>query len=59
MAKYKYKNTSEQELTIINVGVVAPGQVIETNEPINNPNLEPVKDDRMVGVDVATQPKKR
>ena len=59
MAKYKYKNISDQKIVIINVGEVAPGETIETDEPVNSPNLEQVKDARMVGVDVATQPKKR
>lgn len=62
MAKYKYQNISEEELAIINVGVVAPGDTIESDTPIENANLELVsgpKDDRQVGVDVVTQPKKR
>ena len=37
---YKYKNTTNQELVIVGVGVVMPGAVLVTDEMIDNPNLE-------------------
>jgi len=40
MAKFKYKNVTDNELTIPNVGVVKAGEFITTDEPIENPNLE-------------------
>ena len=43
MAKHTYKNTTDQELTIPNHGVVEPGKTIESDVPIENPNLEEVK----------------
>lgn len=42
MAKYKYRNTSDSELVIPNVGVVKAGQEISSETPIDNPNLEVV-----------------
>lgn len=44
MTKYRYKNTTDQELTIVGVGLVEAGKIIETNEPVENPNLELVSD---------------
>ena len=38
----KYKNITKQELSIPNVGIVAPGETIETEIEINNPNLQEV-----------------
>lgn len=38
--KLKYKNKTDQELVIINVGVVAANGIIEVDHPIENPNLE-------------------
>lgn len=38
--EYSYKNISEQTLSIPGVGVVEPGEVIKSSEPINNANLE-------------------
>lgn len=43
MAAFTYKNTSEYELVIVEHGMVAPGQTISSDEPIDNPNLELVK----------------
>lgn len=44
MTTYRYKNTTDQDLTIVGVGVVKAGKVIETDDEIENPNLEPVSD---------------
>jgi len=38
----KYKNTSDQDLEIPNVGIVKAGEVIESEVEINNANLEKV-----------------
>lgn len=40
MTTYRYKNTTDQDLTIIGIGVVEAGKVIESDDPIDNPNLE-------------------
>jgi len=53
--KYKYKNISDQELVIMNVGVVKPGEEIEVDYPIENPNLQLVTGKSMVGIDPVTQ----
>lgn len=44
MTTYRYKNTTDQDLTIVGIGVVEAGKVIETDDPIDNPNLELVGD---------------
>lgn len=38
----KVKNISEQELTILGVGKVLPGQEVEVNDEFNNANFENV-----------------
>lgn len=38
----KYKNISDQDLTIPNIGIVKSGEVVETEFEINNQNLEEV-----------------
>ncbi|MBJ8343938.1 hypothetical protein [Antrihabitans sp. YC2-6] len=43
MSKYLYRNTSDYDLAVIGVGVVATGEVIESDHPVENPNLEQVK----------------
>lgn len=40
MSKFTYKNTSGQELVVMGVGVVGPGEEITSDEPVENPNLE-------------------
>lgn len=54
--KYKYKNISDQDQTVIGVGVVKAGETIEVDTPIENPNfvLVPEKGKRMVGIDPVT-----
>lgn len=42
MAKFKYRNTSENELIIPNVGVVKAKGEITSDIPLENPNLEVV-----------------
>jgi len=44
MTTYRYKNTTDQDLIIVGVGVAEAGKVIETNDEIENPNLESVSD---------------
>lgn len=39
---YRYKNTTDQDLTL--VGVIAAGKTIESDEKIDNPNLELLSD---------------
>lgn len=41
---YKYKNTSDQDLSITGVGFVEAGKTIEVAEVVNNPNLELVSE---------------
>lgn len=58
MGKFKYRNKSDQEQTVIGVGKVEPGKTIETDEPVHNPNLELVSGGRMVNVEAPVeQPK--
>lgn len=58
MGKFKYRNVTDQELTVIGVGKVEPGQTIETDEPVQNPNLQLVDGGRMVNVEAPVeQPK--
>lgn len=52
--KYKYKNISDQEQNIIGFGVVKPGETIESDTPIENPNLKLVSGKTMVGIDPVT-----
>lgn len=40
MAKYKYLNTSKNDLEIPNVGIVKAGNVIESSVELNNKYLE-------------------
>lgn len=40
MAKFKYKNISDNDLMIPNFGLVKAGATIVTDEEIENPNLE-------------------
>ena len=41
MFKYKYLGT--EEIDLIGYGPVKPGEVIETETPVNNPLFEPIK----------------
>ncbi|WP_425005774.1 hypothetical protein [Mycolicibacterium sp. S3B2] len=45
---YRYKNTTDQDLTVIGVGVVGAGKTIESDEIIENPNLTPVTQKKKV-----------
>lgn len=40
MTTYRYKNTTDQDLTIVGVGVVEAGKIVETQELVDNPNLD-------------------
>jgi len=47
----KYKNISNQTQALIGFGVVEPDGIIETEEEINNPNFELVKQEpRKTGI---------
>ncbi|MFA5168816.1 MAG: hypothetical protein WC530_09845 [Candidatus Omnitrophota bacterium] len=39
----RYKNISDQDLTVIGVGIVKAGADVEVAEPINNQNFALVK----------------
>jgi hypothetical protein len=41
--KRVYRNKTNQTLNLMGFGVVEPGQEIEADEDINNPNFEEVK----------------
>jgi hypothetical protein len=36
----KYKNTTKEELTIPNVGIVKPGEIVELPDDFNNANFK-------------------
>lgn len=40
----KYKNITKNELTVPNVGVVKPGEIVETPEDFHNINFEKVEE---------------
>ncbi len=40
----KYKNTSKETQVLIGFGVAEPGEVVETEEEINNANFELIKE---------------
>lgn len=48
--KFKYTNKSKMPQVVIGVGEVKPGKEIESDHPINNPNLT------MVGVASPAKP---
>lgn len=51
MSKFQYKNTSDKVLILVGVGIVAPGGVLEADEPVENPHLEEVKTKKTVNKD--------
>lgn len=57
-SKFKYKNSSDQEQALIGFGLVGAGEVIETDEPIHNPNFTLVNAGRMVNVEAPVAPPK-
>jgi hypothetical protein len=44
MTTHRYKNITDQELVLVGFGVLAVGETIETEEVIENPNLETLND---------------
>lgn len=44
MTIYRYKNTTDHDLTIVGIGVVEAGKIIESADLIENPNLQLVSD---------------
>lgn len=44
MTVYCYKNVTDQELAVVGIGVVEAGKTFESQEPVDNPNLELVAD---------------
>ncbi len=43
MAKFKYKNITNQDHSVIGFGIVKAGDTIESEWPIQNPNFERVE----------------
>lgn len=39
MAKYRYRNTSKEKQAVIGVGEAEAGEIIESGQPLYNPNL--------------------
>lgn len=44
MADYRYRNITDQDLTLIGFGTVAAGESVETDVELINPNFERVSD---------------
>ena len=42
----KFKNISKDELTVPNVGVVKPGEIVEAPEEFHNINFEKVEESK-------------
>lgn len=40
---YQYRNTSDRDRVLINIGVVKAGETVTVNHPINNRNFERVQ----------------
>lgn len=40
MAKYRYRNITDQDLTLIGHGTVSSGETIETDDELVNANFE-------------------
>lgn len=43
LVNMKYKNISDKDLSLVGVGLVKAGEVVEVNEPINNANFQLLK----------------
>lgn len=58
---FRYKNVSGTNQVLMGVGLIRKDEVIELNYQISNPNFVLVQeqDERMVGVDTVTKPKKK
>lgn len=46
--KYKYKNISQNDLMVPNVGIIKAGESIETNIEINNVNFKRLFEEKVV-----------
>lgn len=56
--KFKYKNQSGTKQALVGYGEVESGKMIETDEPVHNPNFILVDAGRMTNVEApAEQPK--
>lgn len=55
--KYRYQNISGQPQELIGYGIISAGGIIETEEPVDNPNFE-LKFDSDAKVGVEAPPKK-
>ncbi len=44
MSKYHYKNSTDTDIAIINIGIVKAGATLDSDVLIENPNLELVAD---------------
>jgi len=55
---FRYKNKSGQDLVIVGYGVVEKDGILETTEPVENPNLKIMVDaDNKIGIDPVTKKK--
>jgi hypothetical protein len=53
--KLKYQNKTKTTQALIGYGTVLPGQTIETDREINNPNFGLVDTRRLVGVEAPVE----
>lgn len=44
MTVFRYKNITDQTLVGVGIGIVEAGEVFESEEQVDNPNLEQVTD---------------
>lgn len=51
MAKFTYRNKTDQPQTLMGFGRVQPGETIDTDEAVENPNFALVDNRRLVGVE--------
>lgn len=60
MAKFKYKNISDQKQVLMGIGEVAPDAIIETDTEINNANFQKIEAGKtFTGVDPVTEVTKK
>ena len=55
MATYRYQNITDQDLTLIGVGMVAAGESVETDVELVNPNFERVSDTKRAKANVSKE----
>jgi hypothetical protein len=42
MTTYRYQNKTKEPLALVGIGVVKPGEFLESLSPVENPHLTPV-----------------